>query len=246
LAPYRDQASDFDFAPGDPVEQAIGPDPFKPIGFRIWMWEDVPGAFPAPVFDLANHGHTSRHSALSIRGGPASLDDLARRKQQKPAWDNVIVLESSVGVGLNCKADFAEAAILFQQPNREQPIKWHYDRKEGQPPKEASLTVSRETGELKFQGGGIRAGGSVAEVRGLSGDTIQARNLRGKNVAVQEKAVSLRVQFPQPEADGDYAVFLEQSWLTSRAISEKGPNGFTVTFATPAPAGARVDWMIVR
>jgi hypothetical protein len=246
LAPYRDQGAAFDFAPGDPVEQAIGPDPFKPTGFRIWMWEDVPGVFPAPVFDLANQGHTSRHSAMTLRGGPVSLDDLAKRKQQKPAWDNVIVLESAVGVGLNCKADFADAAILFHQPNREQPIKWHYDKQDGKPAREAALTVSRATGEFTFQGGGVRAGGPVAEVQGLSADKTQARNLRGKNVPVKQKATTLRIRFPQAEADGDYAVFLEQSWLTNRAISEKGPEGFTITFSVPAPTDAKVDWMIVR
>ena len=86
----------------------------------------------------------------------------------------------------------------------------------------------------------------MAEVGGLSGDRTPARNLRGKNVRVEEKATTLRVRFPQPEADGDYAAFVEQSWLTNRAISEKGPEGFTITFSTPAPADGKVDWMIVR
>ena len=48
------------------------------------------------------------------------------------------------------------------------------------------------------------------------------------------------------EADGDYAVFVEQSWLTNRAISDKSPTGFKVTFATPAPPKATIDWMLVR
>ena len=29
-------------------------------------------------------------------------------------------------MGLNCRADFTKAAILFQQPYHEQPIKWYY------------------------------------------------------------------------------------------------------------------------
>ena len=49
-----------------------------------------------------------------------------------------------------------------------------------------------------------------------------------------------------PLADGDYAVFIEQSWLSERAVSEKGPEGFTVTFAVAAPAEAKLDWMLVR
>jgi hypothetical protein len=246
LAPYRDGGTPHDFAAGDPIEQAIGPDPFKPEAFRVWMWEDVPGPFPAAVLDFANHGASSRFSAMTIAGGGRSLEETQKRKQKKPAWDNVIVLNAATGVGLNCKADFADAAILFQQPYREQPIKWHYDQKEGQPAKEAVLTVSKATGELTFHGGGVRAGGPVAEVSGLSADKAQARNLRGKNLPVKEKAMSLRVRFAQPEADGDYAVFVESSWLTNRAVSEKGAEGFTVTFGTPAPAEARVDWLIVR
>jgi hypothetical protein len=246
LAPYRDQGTSFDFEKNDPIEQAIGPDPFKPQAFRVWMWEDVPGVYPAAVFDLANHGATSRFSALTIAGGGKTLEDVEKRRQKKPAWDNGIVFNGAVGVGLNCKADFADAAILLHQPTREQPIKWHYDQQAGQAPKEAALTVSRDSGELTFKGGGVRTGGSVAEVAGLSGDKVQARNLRGKNVAVKEMAESVRIKFPHDEPDGDYAVFIEQTWLTNRAVVEKGPDGFTITFSTPAPANAKVDWMIVR
>jgi hypothetical protein len=246
VAAYCDQGKDEDFAPGDPVEQAIGPDPFKPEAFRCWAWEDVPGAFPSAFFDFANLGATSRFAAFNIHGAAASLEDVARRREKKPAWDNIMVVDSAATVGLNWKADFTNAAILFNQPNHEQPIKWLYDAQPGQRPKEAVLTVSRDTGEFNFQGGGIRAGGPVAQVQGLSGDKTQARNLRGKNIPIQEKAASLRVKFAQSEADGDYAVFVEQSWLTNRAISDKGPDGFTITFASPAPAGSKVDWMIVR
>ncbi len=246
LAPYRDQGSPSDFEAGDPIEQAIGPDPFKPQAFRVWMWEDVPGPFPAAVLDFANYGAASRYSAMTIAGGPATMGEVAKRQEQKPAWDNVIVLNSAVGVGLNCKADFGEAAILFNQPNREQPIKWHYAHQEGSQPKTASLTVSKTSGELVFEGGGIRTNGPASGVQGLSGDDKAAKNLRGKNLAVGAKAKSLRVKFPRPESDGDYAVFVEQSWITQRAISDKTADGFTVSFETAAPEKATLDWMLVR
>ena len=56
-------------------------------------------------------------------------------------------------------------------------------------------------------------------------------------VAAIDKPVQLLLGkgIPQPEADGDYAVFIEQSWLTNRAISNKTAEGFTVTFADAAP-----------
>ena len=169
-----------------------------------------------------------------------------KRQEQKPAWDNVIVLNAATGVGLNCKADFADAAILFQQPHAEQPIKWHYARAEGLPPRQASLTVSKKSGRLHFAGAGVSTGGPVTDVTGLSADKKPSRNLRGKNVTVAPLAKSIRSRFPRAESDGDYAVFVEQSWLTNRAVSKKGPDGFTVTLSAPAPKEAMLDWMIVR
>ena len=78
------------------------------------------------------------------------------------------------------------------------------------------------------------------------GDAQPARNLRGKNVAVTANATSLQVKFPTAEADSDYAVFIEQTWLGARAITDKTPEGFTITFDKPAPANAKLDWMLVR
>jgi hypothetical protein len=263
LAPHSAQGTSYDFAAGDKIEQAIGPDPFKPQAMRVWMWEDVPGQYPAAVFDVANYGATSRYSVISMRGGPANLDDLPKRHEPKPAWDNILVQDSAVTVGLNLKADFANAAILFQQPHHEQPIKWYYGQSppadDGSKtgitkavsapatvPNEASLTVSRTTGEFQFTGGGLQAGGSVASVGGLSGDAKQARNLRGKNIAVPSGKTSIDIRFSQEEADGNYAVFVEQTWLTNRAVINKNATGFTITFADPAPENATVDWMLVR
>jgi hypothetical protein len=206
----------------------------------------------------------SRYSVITVAGGPSNLDDLSKRHEPKPAWDNILVQNSAATVVLNFKADFANAALLFQQPNREQPIRWHYGQpapaaddtgKTGitkavstppTPTKVASLMVSRATGEFQFTGGGMQSGGPVSGVAGLSGDAQPARNLRGKNVPVAAGDKSVRVRFAQPEADANYAVFIEKSWLGERAISDKQPEGFTVTFATAAPDKATMDWMLVR
>jgi hypothetical protein len=190
------------------------------------------------------------------------LEEVAKRQEQKPAWDNVIVVNTAATIGLNFKADFAKAAILFQQPHHAQAIQWFYDHPKvddaentktgitkavttpGTTPKVASLTVNREDGTFEFTGGGVSAGGAVSNVAGLSGDSKPARNLRGKNVAAA--GTSVKIKFPTPEADADYAVFVEQSWLGNRAISDKTAEGFTVTFDKPAPTGATLDWMLVR
>lgn len=246
LAPHRDQGTNLDFAAGDAVEQAIGPDPFKPQAFRCWMWEDVPGQFPSAVFDIANNGAASRYAVLNVRGGAATLEEVAKRKEQRPSWDNFLVLEAAATTGLNFKADFADAAVHFHQPTHDAAMKWNYGATETEPAKEAVLTVSHTSGELNFAGNGVRTNGPISGATGLSGDATPAKNLRGKNVAVAVDAKSVRITFPQPEADGDYAVFLEQSWLSERAVSQKGPDGFTVTFAVAAPADAKLDWMLVR
>jgi len=34
--------------------------------------------------------------------------------------------------------------------------------------------------------------------------------------------------------------------MTSYCVPSKTPDGFAVQFGTPAPAGAKIDWIIVR
>jgi hypothetical protein len=244
LVPTPFTGTEADFAPGDAVEQAIGPDPFKPISFRSWLWDAVPGAFPAPVFDIANHG-VMRDSMLWVHGGSSSLEkETASRYDRSPAWDRILSLDSVSKTAIRFGADTADAAILFTQPNnREQPIKWHYGDPEA-PPKVAALTVKHDTGELNFTGD-VRLGGSVV-AKGLSADEKPARNLRGKNVPVKAGEMTVEVVFPVAEADEEYAVFVEQNWIGNRAIVKKEAKGFTIQFEKAAPENAKVDWMIVR
>ena len=60
-APDKPTYITIDFEKGDAVEQAIGPDPFKPTAFRVWTWEDIPGQFPAAIVEAAH----SLHARLS-------------------------------------------------------------------------------------------------------------------------------------------------------------------------------------
>ncbi|MCG3150150.1 MAG: hypothetical protein PCFJNLEI_03628 [Verrucomicrobiae bacterium] len=237
MAPHRDAGQAFDFAKGDLVEQAIGPDPFKPIPFRMWMWDRVPGAWPAPTIDLANWG-VQRFSGLQIRGGPAAAAKLPETKEGKPAWEHAITIDSAAENALRFNADVTHAAIFFAQPHGEQPIKWNYRPTTNAPVQQAALTVAKDTGQLHFTGS--------ARFAGLSGDRTPARNLRGKNVAVNAGDTRVTVAFPVAEADGEYAVFLEQNWISNRAVVKKDASGFTVEFEKPAPGTARLDWLVVR
>jgi len=62
---------------------------------------------------------------------------------------------------------------------------------------------------------------------------------------VADGATELTVTFPRPEADVRYALHAQPSWFTA-AIVEKTPTGFTVRFEKPAPAGATLDWILIR
>jgi len=238
LTRYPQQGMEKDFSPDDPIEQAIGADPFKPQGHRVWTFDAVPGAWPSAMVDLANFGPVARSSALTIHGGPVTLEQAENRRERRPAWDTFIKMQSAATIGLEFGADFADAALLFRQPNHEQAIKWHYDHAEGRTPREAVLSVSKESGNLQFNG--------AIQPSGISGDDKPARNLRGKNVVVAAGARKIDVQFAQPEVDGEYAVFIEKNWFTDRIVKNKTDRGFTVEFKEAAPNGATIDWMIVR
>jgi len=246
LVPTSFTGTDADFAAGDPVEQAIGPDPFKPVSFRSWLWDVVPGAFPAPVIDIANNG-VMRDTLFYVHGGSSSFEnETATRYDRNPAWDRIIELSAVSNTAIRFAADTGNAAILFTQPNdRVQPIKWYYGTEKDAPPKVASLTVARDTGEFNFAGAGARFDGPVTTT-GLSADKQPARNLRGKNVAVKAGQTTAEIAFAVEESDDNYAVFVEQNWIGNRAIVKKEAKGFTVQFEKPAPDGARLDWMIVR
>ena len=98
---------------------------------------------------------------------------------------------------------------------------------------------------MTFKGGDARFSGSVLAA-GLSGDATPARNLRGKDVSVKAGETAVTVTFAHAESDASYAVFVEQNWLGNRAITKKDATGFTIQFEKPAPADAKLDWMIVR
>ena len=112
--------------------------------------------------------------------------------------------------------------------------------------KAASLTVSPTDGTIRLEGGAVAATGGLAEVAGLSGSPTKANNLRGINVPVKQGSKEIAVTFQTPEADANYAVFVESSFLSQRAIAARTPEGFTVVFETAPAADARIDWMLVR
>ena len=74
----------------------------------------------------------------------------------------------------------------------------------------------------------------------------EGANLRGINVAVEEGVLYHEVSLPGPEGDGHFGVRVAPSWPTTFAIVGKSSAGFTVSFGTPAPANAHLDWFLIR
>jgi hypothetical protein len=111
----------------------------------------------------------------------------------------------------------------------------------------SSLIVPPQTGDFVFAGGNVNLSGKgLQQARGLSATEKPAHNLRGINVAVTQGQTGLQVESPVPETDAEYAVSVTPSWMANTWVPAKGPEGFTVQFGTAAPAGAKVDWIIVR
>jgi hypothetical protein len=240
LAPGPFAATPNDFEKGDPVVQAVGPDPFRPITLRSWLFESVPGAFPAPVIDIANHGHIARATVMTVAGGPVTFPDAAKRYDGKPAWENIFVFDSAANNGIVFRGDVT-TGILFHQPTTETPIVWKYGKE-----KEAKLSVSRDTGTFNIQGNGLQINGGAFNVAGLSGSQTPSKNLRGVSIPVPAGQTKLTVKFPRAEPDAKYAIFLELSWLTVRAITQQTPDGFTVEFEKAPGKDATLHWMLVR
>jgi hypothetical protein len=173
------------------------------------------------------------------------MDDVESRLSHAPVYDRWIDFRGTARNGVVFAADVAGAAILFQQPHqRAQPIVWNYTQEEEL--RKASLTVSPEDGVLTFDGPGAALPGGITRVGGISGSTTPARNLRAIDVPVPAGAKEYTVSLPVAESDAKYGVFVETSWLTLHVVSHRTEKTFTVKFSEPAPAEARVSWLLAR
>ena len=243
VAPGPDTGTPFDFEKGDSLEQAIGPDPFKPIPFRAWCGDQVPGVFPSPIFDVSNTGSVQRYTALWVHGGSGKLEDISRRNDRRTPFGSAVNVQSVTDDAITFEGDVMDAALLFKQPNkRAQPMKWLVN--DGK--QETTLAVSPTDGTLEYRGGATSLPAGVVNTGGLSASATPARNLRGLNLPVKAGGKELAVLFPRPEADNNYMVVLQLSWLTNYAITNRAATGFTVQFATPPAKAEELSWLLVR
>ncbi|MCX5661624.1 MAG: hypothetical protein NTW19_18255 [Planctomycetota bacterium] len=273
LAPTPFTGTDVDFAKGDPVEQAIGSDPFHPQIMRSWTWDKVPSMFPACYLDLANFGDVQRHTVMRARGGSGDIAvDAKTWWNHTTTFDRILDFQGTSQNAIVFDADVANAALQFKQPHgRAQPVVWQYgmippvdpnaatapavdadgkpvkpEKPKLLPAKITSLTVSPDSGVMTLDAPAVAVPGGITKAGGLSGGEKPASNLRGINVAVKAGSKELAVKFAKPELDAEYAVFVELTWPTVRTIVTQTAEGFTVKFEAAPPADAKLHWMIVR
>jgi hypothetical protein len=111
----------------------------------------------------------------------------------------------------------------------------------------SALHADPNTGDFVFEGGNLdyQDHGGV-KLRGLSATAKPANNLRGIGVTVKQGLTTKQVVFATAESDNMYAVMVECSWLTLKAVEDKKTTGFTVSFSVAAPVGATLDWLLLR
>lgn len=225
LAPHAWTGTPLDFEKGDPVEQAIGAEPFNPIPFRAWTFDEVPSSFPAPIFDVSNNGSVQRDSVISTRG-----------------WFlNLFNLEGSTNDLLVVNGDVSGSLIRYRQRSAARPLMRTFTWNGAQ---RRDLTMDARDGSLNFNGAMKLNGNSLAGLSQFGGSG--GSNLRGIGVAVPAGATSFDVVFPKVEADANYAVTVQPGWLTDQAVVNQTPGGFRVTFRIPAPAGATFGWLLIH
>lgn len=240
VVPNADRGTAFDFAKGDPIEQAIGADPSIPTPIRVRTFNHVPDTMEHGMVDLMNYGTVQMNTGIGLSGGGHNRDNLVNRKDRKPYYGTGFHVGTVVGTGIRFGADVTEAALAFEQPNEHaQPVTWKHAR--GQ----TALMVDPQTGDMTITGSPLGVA-AVKEVQGLSGTAIAARNLRGIGIVVPAGQKQLTVAFAQPEADAHYSITVQPNWLTQDAVTKKTPTGFTVVFSTPPGPDGTLDWQLIR
>ena len=247
----------FQFASGDPIEQAVGPDPFRVVPLRSWLFEDIPSPYYAPSFDIVNDGPIQRSTVLRIAGErtiPPPPD--APKTFGLVRFGTAVHVEASSKNGIVFQGDTQDAAILINQPGSAsgdpQFVTWMTSLGKGF--RTVRMSVDDEgIMHLPAQTPLSLADGGVSGVKAISvpksADAApgnKGSNLRGLKIVVPKGATSIDIQFPVPEGDGLFAVNVRTSWITNTAVHGQQTRGFTVQFDKPAPANAFIDWLIIR
>ena len=94
VTPFTDTGTPFDFEPGDSIEQAIGPDPFKPQGMRFIVGDAVPGAWPSGSL-------TATMSARLHATTASRFADMQARWRNVPSAPTVVRADGATALSLH-------------------------------------------------------------------------------------------------------------------------------------------------
>lgn len=236
LVPTGDTGTSIDFAVGDPIEQAIGPDPRHVVGYRVRHREANPTIMPSASFLSQNNGAYPIYAGLLITGPHDKMQIPSHNK-----YRSGVNIAASSDTAIEITGPTSDAAIsLRNYQDNPQKIVWYNSKIQTE-------MYANDNGDLQLKGGALNvSGGQVVGVSGISSTGKKSFNLRGIDLAVKQGANNLEVKFDQPEPDSAYAVVVTPSWLTIVAVTEKTNTGFKIIFGTPAPVKAKLDWVLVR
>jgi hypothetical protein len=253
------------FAPGDDIEQAIGAQPWNPVGFRSRHFNNIPSLMPEASFEGINWGT----AAVGVGFRTHGVDGIKAAAKRYPRGGGVafqvgIMLGASMNQGIVLQGDVSVDSnhnllgtsvhdhgfgLCFMQLGRDfdpaakfnkKAIVWSALNKLDQEVF-AALGFDPATLEYYLRGGRVR-------VEGLAASTTGPSHLRGIAVPVAAQAMIHVVQLDPSitEPDNNYAIQVTPSWITQLAVTNKTTTTFSVQFGTPAPAGASIDWFLVR
>ncbi len=237
IVPRSFTGSASDFAPGDAITQAIGPDPWHPAIFRSWLFESVPGIGPNALLDVQNNGPIPRGRVMHVHGG-ANYNAIFQFQTggpigirfQYPIPEGALVMKAAPA---NAKSPLANG-IVFTFPGE--------DKK----PTASGVGID-ESGRFQFWGreqkGVTLSNQAIAGVTGLNSES---GNLRGLALTIPEGKTTHQITFAKPESSDEYALILRPNWITNYAVQTKTPQGVTVIFDKPAPKDATLDWLLIK
>jgi hypothetical protein len=264
-----------DFAPGDPITQAVGPDPFSPITLRSWIFEEVPSAFPSPVVDIRNHSRIARYAAL--RAGNFDIATAGKTfKGPLIPFNSFIEVHCAIQNGILFKGDIPGGAFIFAGPaaqGRSSLFTWKAyippvmslfpattpagSQVETKPvnllpdlkPREINISLAASpSGQLLFNSS-----------TDFSNQSINITGQLGKSNTPSQPGSFRQTAIPVPKGQTTFTVPTESavspqtqilvtpSWMTSHVIQSRGnSSGFTVEFDRPAPENATLSWMAIN
>ncbi len=224
LAPSADRGNAF--APGDPIEQAVGSDPSHPNGYRVRHREAMPSNNGKSCsFSAVNNGAYPVRAALGVYG---KHDEMQIPHHSK--FFNIIDVGATADYGIRFRNTIRHAALYLERP--EHRIVWKTPKGE--------VALSAENGALKLNGAALTG------VKSLGAGNIGGHNLRGINVPVPAGQKRLTVKFAVAEPDAEYALTVQPNWLCRWAVTEKTAQGFTVEVDENNTTKGAVDWQLIR